>query len=58
MLDLLARGLNNTELASRLGVALRTAEHHVASILGKLAANDRVEAVAIARQRGLLAAVR
>lgn len=55
VLDLLAHGLNNTELASRLGVALRTAEHHVAAVLNKLSASDRAEAVAIGRARGLLA---
>ena len=58
MLALLARGMNNTELASHLGVALRTAEHHVSAVLNKLSANDRAEAVAIARARGLLAAAR
>jgi DNA-binding CsgD family transcriptional regulator len=51
----LARRLSNAEIASRLGVALRTAEHHVAAVLNKLTAANRVEAVAIARARGLLA---
>ncbi|WP_448172465.1 ATP-binding protein [Rhizobacter fulvus] len=54
VLELLAHGLNNTEVASRLGVALRTAEHHVSAVLHKLSANDRAEAVAIARASGLL----
>jgi DNA-binding CsgD family transcriptional regulator/tetratricopeptide (TPR) repeat protein len=56
VLDLLAQGMNNTQIAARLGVALRTAEHHVSAVLHKLSAGDRAEAVAIARARGLLTA--
>jgi DNA-binding CsgD family transcriptional regulator len=52
----LAQGLNDAEIALRLGVARRTAEHHVAAILGKLSVANRAEAVTAARQRGLLPA--
>jgi DNA-binding CsgD family transcriptional regulator len=51
----MAQGLNDAAIASQLGVALRTAEHHVAAVLSKLAAANRADAVAIARARGLLA---
>jgi DNA-binding NarL/FixJ family response regulator len=50
----LAEGANDAEIARHLGVARRTAEHHVSSIITKLAVHNRADAVAIARQRGLL----
>ena len=50
----LAAGLNDAEIARRLGVARRTAEHHVAAVLGKLAVGNRGQAVARAREQGLL----
>lgn len=50
----LAQGLNNAEIAAELGVALRTAEHHVSAVLGKLSASSRSEAVALAREAGLV----
>jgi DNA-binding NarL/FixJ family response regulator len=33
-----AQGLGNAEIASHLGVALRTVEHHVGAVLSRLAA--------------------
>ena len=47
--------LSNKEIAARLGVAERTAKFHVESILAKLPAATRAEAVAVAARRGLLA---
>jgi DNA-binding CsgD family transcriptional regulator len=55
ILELLAEGLSNPEIADRLFLSPRTVENHVAGILLKLDASGRVEAVAIARQRGILA---
>jgi len=55
VLPLLADGLSNKEIAVRLGVAERTAKFHVESILAKLPAATRAEAVAVAARRGLLA---
>jgi DNA-binding NarL/FixJ family response regulator len=55
VLPLLAEGLSNKQIALRLGVAERTAKFHVESILGKLPAATRAEAVAVAARRGLLA---
>jgi NarL family two-component system response regulator YdfI len=54
VLQMLARGLGNKEIAARLKISDHTAKFHVASILGKLGAASRTEAVSIAMRRGLL----
>jgi DNA-binding NarL/FixJ family response regulator len=55
VLDLLALGLPNKTIAMELGISEHTAKFHVASIMSKLAASSRTEAVAIAARRGVLA---
>jgi DNA-binding NarL/FixJ family response regulator len=55
VLDLLARGLANKEIAHRLGVSEHTAKFHVNSILEKLGAESRTQAVVRAVQLGLVA---
>jgi DNA-binding NarL/FixJ family response regulator len=54
VLQLLARGLQNKEIAAQLGIRERTAKFHVAALLRKLGAGNRTEAVTLATQRGLL----
>jgi DNA-binding NarL/FixJ family response regulator len=54
VLTLLARGMPNKEIAAQLIISERTAKFHVSSIMGKLGATNRTEAVALATQRGLL----
>ena len=54
VIRLLAQGLQNKEIAAELGIAQRTAKFHVGSILAKLGAGNRTEAVTIAAQRGLI----
>ena len=54
VLNLLSEGLTNREISENLFVTERTAKFHVSSILAKLGAANRTEAVAIAAQNGLV----
>lgn len=54
VLQKLAQGLQNKEIATLLVISERTVKFHVSSILGKLGAGNRTEAVAIAAQKGLV----
>jgi two-component system NarL family response regulator len=49
-----AQGESNKEIASALGVAQNTVKNHVRSIMEKLQAGDRTEAVTIALRRGII----
>jgi DNA-binding NarL/FixJ family response regulator len=54
VLELVADGLSNKLIAERLGVSEHTAKFHVRSLLDKLGADTRADAVARAARRGLL----
>jgi two-component system, NarL family, response regulator YdfI len=54
VLQMLAAGLANKEIATRLNISDHTAKFHVAAILGKLGAATRTEAVTIGIRRGLV----
>jgi DNA-binding NarL/FixJ family response regulator len=54
VLQLLAEGLPNKGIAERLGISDQTVKFHIASIMGKLGASNRVETVRRAVRRGLL----
>jgi len=54
VLQLLSQGLGNKEIASRLNISEHTAKFHVASIMGKLGAGSRTEAVTLGIRHGLV----
>ena len=54
VLQMLASGLANKEIAARLSISEHTVKFHVASVLGKLGASGRTEAVALGIRRGLV----
>ena len=54
VLEMLAQGRGNKEIGARLNISEHTVKFHVASILGKLGASTRTEAVSIALRRGLI----
>nr|WP_282597259.1 response regulator transcription factor [Cryobacterium sp. BB307] len=53
VLDLVARGLTNAEVARRLFVSDKTVRNHVSNVFAKLQVTGRAEAVARARDAGL-----
>ncbi|MEU9752979.1 response regulator transcription factor [Streptomyces althioticus] len=55
VLTLVARGLNNTEIAETLGLSPLTAKTHVSRTMGKLGARDRAQLVVVAYESGLVA---
>lgn len=54
VLKLISRGMGNRAISETLGILKSTVDSHVRSILGKVGADNRVEAVDLARQSGLL----
>lgn len=54
VLALVGRGLSNQEIATRLTISPATAKAHVARLLHKLGARDRVQLVILAYETGLL----
>jgi RNA polymerase sigma factor (sigma-70 family) len=52
VLQLLARGLTNSQIGSELGISEKTVRNHVSSIFAKLRVETRARAVAVARDAG------
>jgi DNA-binding NarL/FixJ family response regulator len=55
VLTLVARGLANSEIAAELVISLATAKTHVANLLTKLDARDRIQLVILAYEAGMMA---
>ena len=55
VLELIAEGLDNSQIAARLGVSERTARAHVSAVLERLGVANRTQAAVAAIQRGWLA---
>jgi LuxR family maltose regulon positive regulatory protein len=57
VLQLIAEGLTNPEIAARLYLSLNTVKVHTRNIYGKLGVNNRTSAVALARKLGILQSI-
>jgi DNA-binding NarL/FixJ family response regulator len=55
VLAMMAEGLSNKEISSRLAISTHTVKFHISSILGKLGATSRTEAVSIGIRSGRVA---
>jgi DNA-binding NarL/FixJ family response regulator len=53
VLDLVARGFDNTTISRRLVLSPKTVRNHVANVLNKIGAADRSAAIVLAREGGL-----
>ncbi|CAI7975389.1 hypothetical protein FRAHR75_180001 [Frankia sp. Hr75.2] len=56
VLRLISEGLSNNEIANRLYLGAQTVKTHVSSVLAKLGARDRTQAVIIAYESGFVEA--
>lgn len=52
VVELLAHGMSNADISVRLKISAKTVRNHVSAVLGKLGANSRAQAVAVARDAG------
>jgi DNA-binding NarL/FixJ family response regulator len=53
VLELIARGSSNTEIAAALGLSLKTVRNHISNIFAKLQVAGRAQAIVKARDAGL-----
>jgi two-component system, NarL family, nitrate/nitrite response regulator NarL len=53
VLELVAAGLSNAEIGTRLGLAEKTIKHYMTNVLGKLHVSSRVEAALVGYRAGV-----
>lgn len=53
VLDLIAKGINNQAIASRLSISEKTVRNHISNIFNKLQVADRAQAIVKAREAGM-----
>ncbi len=53
VLDRIAEGLNNQQIAERLYISPKTVSNHISNVFAKLHVADRAEAIVKAREAGL-----
>ena len=53
MLELIARGLDNAQIAARLELSGKTVRNHITHVFEKIGAENRSQAIVLARDRGL-----
>jgi DNA-binding NarL/FixJ family response regulator len=58
VLGLIDEGMSNAEIARRLCISAKTAEHHVSAIMARLDATTRQKAAVAARARGLIGSLK
>jgi DNA-binding CsgD family transcriptional regulator/tetratricopeptide (TPR) repeat protein len=54
VLGLMAAGLTNAQIGERIGISVKTVDHHVSAVLATMGAGTRTEATAAAMRRGLI----
>ena len=54
ILDLVAGGANNLDIATRLFISEKTVRNHLTAIFGKLGVSSRSQAIVFARDRGVV----
>ena len=54
ILNMLAKGFSNREMAEILGISVTVVKEHITALYGKLGAANRAEAIAIALRKSLL----
>lgn len=54
ILQLIANGLNNKDIASELSLSIYTVKNHVSNIINKLSVDDRTQAAIVALKEGLI----
>lgn len=53
ILDLIATGISNQEIASRLHITVKTVSNHISNIFNKLEVTDRAQAIVVAKDSGM-----